>query len=70
MYMALPNIADTATQLYLSRAGLVTWGTTALIIGWLTGFFGLFGLPSEARLPLVAWSLRRHRLGLPRSRDV
>lgn len=27
--------------------GLVTWGTTALIIGWLTGFFGLFGLQSD-----------------------
>lgn len=27
--------------------GLVIWGTSALIIGWLTGFFGLFGLPSE-----------------------
>mmetsp|Transcript_34593 Transcript_34593/g.80713 ORF Transcript_34593/g.80713 Transcript_34593/m.80713 type:complete len:336 (-) Transcript_34593:225-1232(-) len=27
--------------------GLVTWGTAALIIGWVTGFFGLFGLPSE-----------------------
>jgi len=27
--------------------GLVTWGTAALVIGWLTGFFGLFGLPSE-----------------------
>jgi len=27
--------------------GLVVWGTSALIIGWLTGFFGLFGLPSE-----------------------
>ncbi|CAE7940661.1 Tmem144 [Symbiodinium necroappetens] len=27
--------------------GLVMWGTAALIIGWVTGFFGLFGLPSE-----------------------
>jgi len=27
--------------------GLVTWGTAALIIGWLTGFFGLFGLQSD-----------------------
>lgn len=27
----------------------MTWGTTALIIGWLTGFFGLFGLQSDAR---------------------
>mmetsp|Transcript_63845 Transcript_63845/g.134455 ORF Transcript_63845/g.134455 Transcript_63845/m.134455 type:complete len:369 (+) Transcript_63845:29-1135(+) len=27
--------------------GLVTWGTTAMVIGWLTGFFGLFGIPSE-----------------------
>lgn len=27
--------------------GLVTWGTTALIIGWVTGFFGLFGLQSD-----------------------
>ena len=26
------------------------WGTAALIIGWVTGFFGLFGLPSETRL--------------------
>ena len=30
--------------------GLVTWGTAALIIGWLTGFFGLFGLQPEAWL--------------------
>ena len=40
---------------YIIRAiglgpGLVTWGTTALIIGWLTGFFGLFGLqPDEIK---------------------
>lgn len=27
--------------------GLVTWGTAALLIGWLTGFFGLFGLHNE-----------------------
>jgi glucose uptake protein GlcU len=27
--------------------GLVTWGTSALLIGWLTGFFGLFGLNNE-----------------------
>lgn len=27
--------------------GLVTWGTSALLIGWLTGFFGLFGLQDE-----------------------
>ena len=27
--------------------GLVTWGTTALIIGWVTVFFGLFGLQSD-----------------------
>jgi len=27
--------------------GLVTWGTSALLIGWLTGFFGLFGLHNE-----------------------
>ncbi|CAJ1344515.1 unnamed protein product [Effrenium voratum] len=35
--------------------GLVTWGTTALIIGWLTGFFGLFGLPSEQRCLDKPW---------------
>ena len=35
-----------------SASGLVTWGSTALIIGWLTGFFGLFGLPSAARRKL------------------
>ncbi|CAJ1395789.1 unnamed protein product [Effrenium voratum] len=35
--------------------GLVTWGSTALIIGWLTGFFGLFGLPSEQRCLDQPW---------------
>ncbi|CAE7035154.1 TMEM144 [Symbiodinium natans] len=35
--------------------GLVTWGTAALIIGWVTGFFGLFGLPSEQRCLEKPW---------------
>jgi hypothetical protein len=32
--------------------GLVTWGTTVLIIGWVTGFFGLFGLQSDTWMKL------------------
>mmetsp|Transcript_58716 Transcript_58716/g.137486 ORF Transcript_58716/g.137486 Transcript_58716/m.137486 type:complete len:339 (+) Transcript_58716:42-1058(+) len=35
--------------------GLVTWGTAALIIGWVTGFFGLFGLPSERHCLSQPW---------------
>jgi len=35
--------------------GLVMWGTSALIIGWLTGFFGLFGLPSEQNCLRSPW---------------
>jgi hypothetical protein len=27
--------------------GLLIWGCTSLVIGWFTGFFGLFGLTSE-----------------------
>ena len=27
--------------------GLIIWGTAALLIGWFTGYFGLFGLDSE-----------------------
>jgi len=27
--------------------GLIIWGTSALLIGWFTGYFGLFGLSSE-----------------------
>lgn len=35
--------------------GLVTWGTSALIIGWVTGFFGLFGLPSDQENLRAPW---------------
>ncbi|CAE8706060.1 unnamed protein product, partial [Polarella glacialis] len=35
--------------------GLITWGTVALIIGWLTGFFGLFGIPSEQDQLQTPW---------------
>lgn len=27
--------------------GLVVWGCTALLVGWITGFAGLFGLPKD-----------------------
>eukprot|EP00927_Polykrikos_kofoidii_P014213 TRINITY_DN16213_c0_g2_i1.p1 TRINITY_DN16213_c0_g2~~TRINITY_DN16213_c0_g2_i1.p1 ORF type:complete len:342 (-),score=31.29 TRINITY_DN16213_c0_g2_i1:55-1080(-) len=35
--------------------GLVTWGTMSLLIGWLTGFFGLFGLPNERDCLEMPW---------------
>jgi len=35
--------------------GLVTWGTASLLIGWLTGFFGLFGIPSERHCLAMPW---------------
>lgn len=30
-------------------SGLITWGTAALVIGWLTGFFGLFGVKCDQK---------------------
>eukprot|EP00438_Fugacium_kawagutii_P008495 Skav210947 [mRNA] locus=scaffold713:242166:243179:+ [translate_table: standard] len=35
--------------------GLVTWGTTALIIGWVIGFFGLPGIPNDQNCLEKPW---------------
>eukprot|EP00939_MAST-03C_sp_MAST-3C-sp1_P002999 g2999.t1 len=40
--MSLPIIARIGMA-----TGLIIWGTSALLVGWFTGYFGLFGLDSE-----------------------